>query len=493
MTSLIMKMINRIVFIPILATILLTNGCIRPNRQPDLPRIFKTAAERKGKIPIIIIPGILGSRLKNKNTGEEVWPKLGHASDDLDLPISTDLKANTDDLIATEVVDKAKLGFLIPEISVYEDLITTLEKNAGYKRGNIDAPDPGGDQDTFYLFSYDWRRDNIDAAQLLAEKIDELKKKLDKPNLQFNLLCHSLGGLIARYYLMYGSTDVLGHHDATVTWKGSKNVNKLVMVGTPNEGSMDALRSLVEGYSVYGGDRKRIGFLTKIDSIAAASMPAVFQLLPHHGTEEFLDESMNPLLADLFNIATWKKYQWSFYDPEYRKSITKRMIKKFGAAADKKLKDLFDEQDEYLKVVLSRAKDFGEALDRKPELKIPLRSFVLAGDCEATLRAPVIIDTGKRMTTVFQSRKLKFSGTTFKRSAVELKMFEPGDGRVTRRSAMAARHDGVASDGLFNSSLNIAYAVFGCEIHGDLPNNPTFQDNLLSILINDTALDAGPN
>jgi len=192
------------------------------------------------------------------------------------LPISTNLKANTDDLIATEVVDKAKLGFLIPEISVYEDLITTLEKNAGYKRGNIDAPDPGGDQDTFYLFSYDWRRDNVDAAQLLADKIDELKKKLDKPNLQFNLLCHSLGGLIARYYLMYGGADVLGHHDATVTWKGSKNVNKLVMVGTPNEGSMDALRSLVEGYSVYGGDRKRIGFLTKIDSIAAASMPAVF-------------------------------------------------------------------------------------------------------------------------------------------------------------------------------------------------------------------------
>jgi hypothetical protein len=57
---------------------------------------------------------------------------------------------------------------------------------------------------------------------------------------------------------------------------------------------------------------------------------------------------------------------------------------------------------------------------------------------------------------------------------------------------MGARHDGVVSDGLFNSSLNITYAVFGCEIHGDLPNNPTFQDNLLSILVNDSALDAGP-
>src|SRR6185295_5011975 len=149
---------------------------------------------------------------------------------------------------------------------------------------------------------------------------------------------------------------------------------------------------------------------------------------------------------DLFDIATWKKYQWMFYDPVYRKAITKRMTKKFGGEAEKKLQELFSEQDAYLKVVLARAIDFHEALDRKPELKIPLRSFVLCGDCEATLRAPVLIDNGKRLLTIFQSKKLSFSGTTIKRSAVELKMFEPGDGRVTRRSAMGARHDGVASD-----------------------------------------------
>src|SRR5580765_1998747 len=157
-------MMNRKPYICLLLLVMLSESCIRPNRQPDLPRIFKKASERTGKTPIIIIPGILGSRLKNKTTGEEVWPKLGHAEDDLDLPISTDLKANQDDLVATEVVDKAKLGFLIPEIGVYEDLITTLEKNAGYKRGNMDSPDPGGDKDTFYLFSYDWRRDNVDSA-----------------------------------------------------------------------------------------------------------------------------------------------------------------------------------------------------------------------------------------------------------------------------------------------------------------------------------------
>src|SRR5262249_6353988 len=132
---------------------------------------------------------------------------------------------------------------------------------------------------------------------------------------------------------------------------------------------------------------------------------------------------------------------------------------------------------------------FDDALDRRPAIKIALKSFVFAGDCEATLRAPVIIDTKKGIVTVFQSRKLSFSGTTLKRKQVEAEMFEPGDGRVTRTSALGTRHDNASNDGLFDSSLNIFYAVFGCEIHGDLPNNPTFQDNLLTILLNDTVED----
>ena len=45
------------------------------------------------------------------------WETEGADASSLSLP------DNQDDLIATEVVDKAKLGFLIPEIGVYEDLI----------------------------------------------------------------------------------------------------------------------------------------------------------------------------------------------------------------------------------------------------------------------------------------------------------------------------------------------------------------------------------
>src|SRR5579885_3777865 len=206
--------INRVICLSLLAMAALTGSCIKPNRQPDLPKVLAPMAKRTGKTPLIIIPGILGSRLRDAKNGREVWPKLDKGVDDLDLPIGTDLKSDTDDLVATEVVDRAKLGFFIPEIGVYEDLIEALSKYAGYRRGDIDNPEPGGDQDTFYLFSYDWRRDNVESAQLLAHKIDDLKKKLGKPELQFNLICHSMGGLIGRYYIMYGGADVLGRPDA---------------------------------------------------------------------------------------------------------------------------------------------------------------------------------------------------------------------------------------------------------------------------------------
>ena len=49
-------------------------GCLGPKRTPALDRIFAQARERKGKRPIIVIPGILGSELVDEKSGEVAWP-----------------------------------------------------------------------------------------------------------------------------------------------------------------------------------------------------------------------------------------------------------------------------------------------------------------------------------------------------------------------------------------------------------------------------------
>ena len=473
--------IRRIAVLSIIALAIWAESCTRPKPklQPDLALIFRPARERTGKTPIIIIPGMLGSRLVNKRTGKNVWPRAHPNEDDLKLPISPDLKKNRDDVVATEVVEKARLGFLIPEIKVYEDFIDTLANHAGYKRGNIDDPSLGGYQDTFYLFSYDWRRDNAETAQLLSEKIDRLKQKLQRPNLRFNLIAHSMGGLVARYYMMYGGRDALGHEDAKVNWGGTGNINKLILIGVPNEGTMEALRALVEGFPVADGNFI-LPLFGKIEADTIFSMPAAFQLLPHHGSQEFYDGKLQPVPANLYEFETWRRFQWSIYDPSYRQTLTKRMKKSFPLNWQRRLDEFIAERETYLKVVLTRARRFAEELDRKADLATLLRVFLFAGDCEQTLSSVLIVEEGERIRTFFHPRKMKLKQGNLTSSMVEEKMFEPGDGRITRRSALAVSLDEILNG---SSKSNLSISIFGCEIHGDLPNNLTFQDNLLSLLL----------
>src|SRR2546422_4586881 len=42
----------------------------------------------------------------------------------------------------------------------------------------------------------------------LTNRLRLLKQKLQRPELRFNILAHSMGGLIARYAAMYGDADL---------------------------------------------------------------------------------------------------------------------------------------------------------------------------------------------------------------------------------------------------------------------------------------------
>ena len=55
------------------------------------------------------------------------------------------------------------------------------------------------------------------------------------------------------------------------------------------------------------------------------------------------------------------------------------------------------------------------------------------------------------------------------------------------RQSLLAETERIVNGSLFASMLGIDYAVFGCERHGDLPNNGQMQNNILTILVTDTA------
>ncbi len=140
---------------------------------------FCSPPQDSEKYPVIILPGILGS-----------W--------NLDLMIS-DILPN-------------KWSFP-PKVHTYNDLIQALE-NAGYEK----------DKDLFIGF-YDWRQSNEESAQeYLIPVIDKAKQVSGKDKV--DIIAHSMGGLVARSYIQ--SPDY------------RNDVNRLIMLGTPNIGSADA-------------------------------------------------------------------------------------------------------------------------------------------------------------------------------------------------------------------------------------------------------------
>jgi pimeloyl-ACP methyl ester carboxylesterase len=421
---------------------------------------------------VIVIPGILGSELINPKTGETVWPSAFRTSQE-GLPISPNLAANRDDLVPGKIIETVKLARLLPEVYVYRDLLVALRRYAGYRDGDWNNPSADGYQDTFYVFPYDWRRDNVSNARELIRRIDQLKTKLQRPDLKFNIVAHSMGGLIARYAAMYGDADLpAGDGPIQPTWLGAAHISKIVMIGVPNEGSADAFATLVEGYSITEGLRRRVRLLNKLTAEDVVSTPSVFQLMPHRSAVKFLDENLQPLAVDLYDPEVWKRYGWSviYSSPDFRRRYA-------GAAGTdggngKSEEDL----DAYLAATLKRARRFHEALDAANDSSSPVMLLAIGGDCEETFSSPVILRDEKRNRWITLTRPREYrtsTGVKISKQKATDAMYAPGDGRVTRGSLLG--------DNLFKNLSR--YAVFGCDLHGQLPRNKSLQDNALTAIV----------
>jgi pimeloyl-ACP methyl ester carboxylesterase len=469
----------------------MSNMSCGARRTPNLTRVFAVARERKGKRPVIVIPGILGSSIVNRRTGEVVWPSVFRSDvDGLSLPTTPDLAANRDDLVAARIVAAAKLARIAPEVYVYHHLLRALEDYGGYREGDWDNPPEGGDQDTFYVFPYDWRRDNVESARLLVRRVEALKLKLNRPDLRFNIVAHSMGGLVARYAAMYGDRDLSPTGtEPRPGWEGASFISKIFMFGTPNEGSMEAFSVLLEGYSVTEGLRRRVRLLNKLSREDVMTAPSIFQLLPHRAQARFLDENLRPLSLDLYDPSVWRRYGWSAAnDPEFRAAYERGIVRGQESPTGH---GTLEELDAYLDAVLERARRFHEALDAPGatnEAEAPVKLFAFGGDCEETLAAPLIVRDEKRgrWLTLTRPQSLKLaSGQHISRAEVVGAMYEPGDGRVTRDSLMGLRLAGTRASAFYQTSLPLAYAVFACDLHSDLQNNKTLQDNALTLLVNE--------
>lgn len=441
-------------------------------KTPSLDLIYRDAKTRKGKRPVIVIPGILGSELIHSETKSRVWFKFSRSGkDDLRLPVAADTKSSRDKLIPGDVLRKVSLKIL-PSIKVYDGLIETLENYGGYTEASWDNP-PEDLEDKFFVFPYDWRRDNVETAHLLIEKIEKIRQASKRPDLSFNVLAHSMGGLVARYALMYGKND-LPSGKPQPDWSGEKYFSKIFLFGTPNEGSVEAMQTLLEGRSSIGGGTD-LPFVRNLSPVDIATMPAIFQLMPHQRTVRIFDENLKPAKVDLYDIETWRKYNWAIYSDE-------KYLKEFNEADRLKF-------EQYFALVLKRAHRFHEALDAYSTKRVSAGMFIIGSDCKTTSEAIVLhqdFKTKKWKTLLKPAAFTNSQGKKFSKEELEEIMLVPGDGRVSRSSLLAETlAENRRRSNLFESALPLTYALFICENHDSITSNLTVQNNFLTALVSE--------
>jgi pimeloyl-ACP methyl ester carboxylesterase len=431
---------------------------------PDLGRLYASGMVQVRTPPVILIPGALGSRLIDKHRGTEVWPGstlhlLTGSKQDLGLPF--------DPLALQPLGDALEARGLFEGVlnaDFYGAILETLRQSGGFVAGKPgEHADPGVRR--YYVFAYDWRQDNVTSAKRLDALIEQLRRDYDDPTLKVNVIAHSMGGLITRYYLRYGTVDALqGEGDFPINMAGAEKIGTAVLLGTPNLGSVSSLQSMLLGV--------RVG-LGRIEPEVLATMPSVYELLPHPLTDWSVDPAGRDLDLDLYDVASWKRMEWSVFDPAVVARVRARF--KSRGEADAYIAAL----QAYFARNLERARRFIWSLTFE-EPSSPVKFVVFGGDCALT-PARIVIEPqgGRSLARLFPADvRHKVPGVDYNRL-----MLEPGDGEVTKPSLLAREAlNPVAprNDALF---FPLAYAFFLCEGHERLTGNINFQDNLLNVLL----------
>lgn len=444
--------------------LLFLSGCAAVPRV-DRNTIVRLYAEQRNlpkKHPVIFIPGMMGSVLTDVKTGRTVWGAVGGvAVNFLALPIdSVTLFLNRDDLVPTRTLAKFSWVPGIIEKKVYEDIYRIAVEAGGFQP-NVSV----------FALSYDWRRDLVEGAQQLDALIQAVKEKTKNPDIKVNLVCHSSGGLIARYYVKYGNKDVLNEDVLPPpTYAGARNINKVIMLGVPNTGSMESFQRLHEGLW--------LPTIVHIKPEIAFTMPALYELMPFDGQPAFVDNTGAFVNLDLFNAAHWQEYGWSIFHPLRVSKLRQSLRSRYGKV---KGQEMFEEQmikeRRFLEMVLRRARRFHEALwsGNLTEEKAKVNYILLGSDCQPTLKRALVIKRLKGHETLFKSGK----------SVVSDKLYGFGDRSVTKESLVGSRYTDYGLATQKSIRFPASYSGFVCESHMDLISSPTYMDNLLNILLMD--------
>jgi pimeloyl-ACP methyl ester carboxylesterase len=212
--------------------------------------------------PLIFIPGLMGSSLDSDSLiRSNLWP--GVVSDHNSLTL--DPAKQQTNLIPVEAIGH------VTSVVIYDPLLNFLRTTGGYREYLVNG-DPArrttagcdlgqsSNHPDLFVFAYDWRLSNSENVAKLKDYVGCVQRFY--PGTKVDLLTHSMGGLIARRYIITNPAD--------------HAVEKLVTIAAPWLGAPKAINVMETGE--YDNLNKLI-FKSTLRSLAEY-FPSAHQLLP---------------------------------------------------------------------------------------------------------------------------------------------------------------------------------------------------------------------
>lgn len=191
--------------------------------------------------PLIFIPGIAASELdKTSGLFRNLWLGIAASAANLEpynsLTLDPDKPDQQRPVIAPDVL---RLGVYFPLLDMLKKPVS--ETTGGYTEYVV-AGDPArrttvdcdlsqrSNRPTLFVFAYDWRRSNAENSVALADYVGCIRKFF-APDTKVNILTHSMGGLLARRYIL----DNPGRANKLITiaapWLGAPKANFVMETG----------------------------------------------------------------------------------------------------------------------------------------------------------------------------------------------------------------------------------------------------------------------
>ena len=251
-------------------------GLVKPGKWLDMVMSEREATEVRALLAqprsdhpqaaAVFIPGVMGSLLASvRGISAILWPSP---------QVLLDGHLNLLDLADDGISDRSPDVDIVPlgiEKITYLQMILTLARET-----------------RLYEFPYDWRQSILRTAQVLAVSLERWAQA--EPERRFTLVCHSMGGLVARAYL------------ALHPRQAERRIAKVIMLGTPLQGAAETALLLA-------GQAAPARIINQLhadnDAVSfATNLPSAYQLLPPP-PELFRGERPYPFDWDPYEASTW--------------------------------------------------------------------------------------------------------------------------------------------------------------------------------------------